>query len=124
MLDPGPNHGDDPIDALIDRIQLSALGGLSHDTPALAGAFERSLAFGTDIGLVYPDRGLVAMEQRVPDLTVIQPGGRVLEAVGDAAVGIDTDVGLHAKVPGVSLLRRRHLGVAPGPCSSSKSAHR
>lgn len=66
------------------------------------------------------------MQQRVPDLAVVQLGGRCLEAVGHAAVGIDADVRvrreidppdqflilLTAEIPVVALPGGRHLGVA------------
>ena len=53
------------------------------------------------------------MQQRVPDLAVVQPGGRGgLETVVHAAVGIDANVGFHSEIPVVSLLRRRQFGIA------------
>ena len=85
MLDLGTDHGDDPVDLRIDRVQRATLGGLAHDAPDLARSLEHRLALGADIALVGPDRGFLAMQQRVPDLAVMQLCGRRFEAVGDAA---------------------------------------
>ena len=65
------------------------------------------------------------MQQLVPDLTVVQLGGRGLKAVGHAGVGIYANVGFplpgsgllanherRAEIPVVALLRGRHLRVA------------
>ena len=112
MLDLGPHLGDDPVDVFVDGIELAALWGLAHDAPELAVSGERGLALGADIALVGPDRCLFAVQQVIPDLAVMDLGGRGLEAVDDAAVSIDTDMGLHAKIPVVALLCRRHLRVA------------
>ena len=85
---------------------MAALGGLAHDAPGLARSRERGLALGADIALVGPDRSFLAVQQFVPDLTVVQLGRRCLQTVGHAAVGIDADVGFHAEIPVVALLRR------------------
>ena len=111
ILDLCTHLGDDPVDRLVDGVELSALGRLAHDTPDLAFLAEGGLALGADIALVGPDRFLFAMEQLIPDPAVMHLCGRGLEAVGGAAVNVHTDMGLHAKIPVVALLCRRHLGI-------------
>ena len=69
------------------------------------------------------------MQERVPNLAVVQLCGRGLQAVGHAAIRIDANVRvrreidppdqflirLTAEIPVVALLGGRHLGVArPG----------
>lgn len=54
MLDPGPHHGDDPVDVRVDGMQRAALRGLAHDAPEPAGAGERGLPRRADIALVGP----------------------------------------------------------------------
>ena len=57
-----------------------------------------------DIAFVRPDRGLVAVQQLVPDLAVVGLGGGPLQAVDDAAVGIHAHMGFHAKIPALAVL--------------------
>lgn len=80
MLDLGPDHRDAPIDLRVERVQWATLRGLAHDTPDLAWTPERGLAFGADITLVRPDRGFLAVQKLIPDLAVMQLGGRGVEA--------------------------------------------
>ena len=42
MLDLGPHLRDDPIDLLVELVQLTALGGLSHDAPEGAPFFMKA----------------------------------------------------------------------------------
>ena len=88
VLDLGPHHRDHPVDPFVEGMQLASFGRLAHHAPSLARPFEHGLAFGTDIALVGPDGGLLAMQQVVPDLTVVQSGGRGFQAVNNAAVRI------------------------------------
>jgi hypothetical protein len=74
------------------RMKIATLGGLAHDTPDLARPRERCLALGANIALAGPDRGLIAMQQFVPDLAVVELRGRGVEAVGQAAVHIHAAV--------------------------------
>jgi len=112
MLDLGAHHGDDPVDGFFQVVELAAFRGFAHDAPASVRAGECSLAFGADIAFVSPDRGLFAMKQLVPDPAVMHLDRDCVEAVHDAAGCIDTDMRLHAKIPVVALLGRRHLRVA------------
>ncbi len=105
MLDLGPDHRDDAADPRVDGMQVAALWRLAHQPPNLARRLECSLTLGADIALIGPDRGLLAMQQRVPDLAVVQFGRRGLEAVGHAAVHIHADVGFHSEIPVVPFLR-------------------
>ena len=41
MFDLGAHHGDDPVDLLVDGVELAALGRLAHHTPDLAILAER-----------------------------------------------------------------------------------
>ena len=106
MLDLGPDHRDAPIDLRVERVQWATLRGLAHDTPDLAWTPERGLAFGADITLVRPDRGFLAVQKLIPDLAVMQLGGRGVEAVRHTAVHIHADVRFHAEIPVVALLCR------------------
>ncbi len=85
-------------------MKFTALRRLPHHTPDLARCLERGLTLGTDITRVGPDRGFLAMQQRVPGLTVVQFRRRGFQAVGHAAVGIDDDVRFHVEIPVVALL--------------------
>lgn len=115
MLDPGPHLGDDAVGAFLKWMQIAALWGLAHDAPELARATERGRTLGTDITLVSPDRGLVAVQQSIPDLAIVQLGRRGLEAVDHATSGVDADVRFHTEEPVIPLLRGRHFGVSrPG----------
>src|SRR6056297_2757364 len=67
MLDLGPDHRNDAIAPLVLRVKRPSLGRLAHDTPNLALLGERRLPHGADIALVGPDRGLVTMQQVIPD---------------------------------------------------------
>ena len=106
MLDLRTHLSDDEVDLSVEWMHSAAFGRLSHDTPNLAGSLKRVLALDAEIALVGRDRGLAPMEQLIPDLTVVQLGGRGLEAVGHAALGIYTDVGFHAEVPVIALFRQ------------------
>src|SRR5690606_5589503 len=112
VLDLGPHHGDDPVDLLVLGVKRAGLGRLAHHSPDLATVAERRLPLGADIALVGPDRALLAMRPFVPDLAVGDLGGRGLEAVGHAALGIDAYMCLPPEVPRVALLRGRHLRIA------------
>ena len=112
MLDLRAHHGDDAVGPFVEGMQRATLRGLANDTPDLARSPERFLALSTDIALVGPDRRLLTVQQFVPNLTVVKFGGRGIEAVHHAAVGIDADVGFHSEIPVVALLGGRHLGVA------------
>ncbi len=72
MLDLRADHGDDTVDPFVDGVQRAALGGLAHDAPNLARPGEGGLPFGADVALVGPDRGLLAVQQVVPDLAVMR----------------------------------------------------
>jgi hypothetical protein len=63
MFDLGAHHGDDPVDLLVDGVELAALGRLALDAPDLAILAEGCLAFGADIALVGPDLFLFTVEQ-------------------------------------------------------------
>jgi len=112
MLDACPDHRGDAVDPRVDGMQVAALRRFAHDTPNLARCLERRLMLGADIALFGPDLGFLAVQQLVPDLAVVQFGHRGFQTVGHTAVGIDANVGLHAEIPVVALLRGRHLGVA------------
>src|SRR5690606_27222001 len=112
MFDLRPDAGDDAVDPRVERMQLAGLRCLAHDAPDLARPPEPRLALGADIALVRPDRILVAVQKRIPDLTVVDPRRRGIKAVGHAAVGIDADVRLHAEIPLVALLGGGHFWVA------------
>src|SRR5690606_5217910 len=105
MLDPGPQAGDDPVDALVDGVQLAALRGLAHDTPDLALGSERRLALAADVALVAEHRTLVTVQQVVELLAVVHLGGAGFHRVDHAAVEVDADMRLHAEVPCVAFLR-------------------
>jgi len=49
MLDLAPDHRDDALDPLVERMPFSALRRFAHDTPDLAGVLERGRAFGAHI---------------------------------------------------------------------------
>ncbi len=112
MLDPGPHLGDDAVGAFLKWMQIAALWGLAHDAPELARATERDRALGADISFVRPDRGLVAMQQRIPDLAVVQLGRRGLKAMCHAALGACANVGFHTEEPVIALFRGRHFGIS------------
>lgn len=95
MLNLGANHGDDPVDLVVDGVKLATLGHLVHDIPDLAWLVDRSIALCTDIGVVGPDRGLVPMERFIPYAAAMHLRSRRPGAV-NGAVHIDTDVRLHA----------------------------
>ncbi len=75
----------------------------AHGTQNNARALQGRLALGADTApsslteVSTPRSG--AMQRRVPDLAVLDPGGRTVEAVGSAAVHIHADVGLQAEIP-------------------------
>ena len=48
----------------------------------------------------------------MPDLAVVKPCGRSLQAVRDAAVGIGANVRFHTEIPVVTLFGGRHLKIA------------
>ena len=84
-------------------------------TSALLGKLHAALtalARGADIALVRPHRCLLAMQELIPDLAVMNLRRRGREAVHDAALGIDADVRFHPEEPVIPLLRRRHLWIA------------
>ena len=83
----------------------AALRRIAHDTPDLARPCGRSLVLGVDIALVGPDRGLLGMQRRVPNLAVVQFGGGRLKDVHSAAVGIEPDIYLYGEIAVVALLR-------------------
>ena len=58
-----------------------------------------------------PDRDLLTMQQVVPDLAVVQFGGRGVQAVHHPADRIDPVMCLHTEIPVVALLCTAHLGV-------------
>ena len=68
MLDLGPDHGDHPVDALVERMRLATLGCLAHDTPSLAWPLERGPALGADIALVHCLAGHVYIPEKGPRL--------------------------------------------------------
>jgi hypothetical protein len=100
------------------RLMSSSMGcsappfGAFRMTPQNLPGLENAASRGADITLVGPDRCLRAVQEFVPDLAVMHLGRRGLQAVHDAAVGIHADMRLHAEIPVVALLRRRHLGIA------------
>jgi len=49
MLDLAPDHRDDALDPLVERMQFSTLWRFAHDTPALAGFLERGRSFRAHI---------------------------------------------------------------------------
>ncbi len=63
------------------------------------------------MALAGSDRGFIATQHFISDLTVVQLGQRGIQAAGHAAVGVGTDVGFHAKTPVIALLRRSHFGI-------------
>ena len=109
MLDLCTHVGDGPVDLFVDRVELPALGRLTHDAPDLAFLSERGLALGVDIALVGPDRLPFAVQQFIPVPAVMHLSSRGLEVVDGAAVYVHTDMGLHAKIPVIALLCGRHL---------------
>ena len=111
MFDLGTEHGDDPIDFLVDGVELAALGRLAYDAPDLAILAEGCLAFSGDIDLVGPNRFLLAVEKFIPDPAVMNLRSRGLEAVDGTTVYVDTNIGFDAKIPIVTFLDRRQLGI-------------
>ena len=60
ILDLGARHDNDPVDFLVDWVELAALRRLAHDAPDLALLPKGGLALGADTALVRPDRLLFA----------------------------------------------------------------
>ena len=79
-------------------------GALRITPQTLPPLVNTDLSLGADIALVGPDRGLFAMQELVPDATVMHLRRRRLEAVNGAAVRIDPDMGLHAEIPGIAFI--------------------
>jgi hypothetical protein len=104
VFDLGAHHGDDPIELLVDGIELAALGCLAHHAPDVAVLGERGLAFRADLALVGPDRRLIAMQELISDVAVMDLRRRRFQAMDRTAIHIDGNVRLHAKVPVVALL--------------------
>ncbi len=57
-------------------MQVSALWRFANDAPDLAGPLEHGLTFGAHTALAGTGRVFVIMQQLVPDLAVVQFGGR------------------------------------------------
>ena len=104
MLDLGAHHSDDPVDLFVDGVKLAALGCLAHHALDLALFAERCLALSADIALIGPDRRLIAMHEFIPDLAVMDLRRRRFQTVNGAAIHIDANVRLYAKIPVVALL--------------------
>jgi len=66
MLDLGAHHGDDPVDLLVDGVELAALGRLAHYTPDFAILGERGLSLSADITFVHCLAGHVYMPEKGP----------------------------------------------------------
>ena len=115
MLDLGPYAG-------LELFGLLAQGtpGRVLLRPALARARGHMPAhscrlrpfLGTLVARIGKHHRLLAVQQTVALGHIVHVGGGADDAVHQTRVGIDADVGLHAKVPLVALLGLVHLGVA------------
>jgi len=118
--------GDQAIDLLVDGMQPAAHGRLAHHAPELARSLDGGLPGGVDVALVHypagyfrrkclergPGRVLIAVQQLVPHLAVMQFGGRGFQAVGDAAVGIDAKLLGQALLMASTLITLAHCDTA------------
>ena len=96
-----------PLREIAARLRL-----FLHD-PQHAGAFRRALLFIARIALVAVHGAVVFADEIDQHLRVVNFARRHTCCVHETALRIDANVRLHAEIPLVSLLRRRHLGIAP-----------
>lgn len=89
------------------------LGALRMTTQNLPASVERGLALGVDITPVNSDRRRLEVKKHVSDPATVTLGRLCVEAMHDSAVGIDAEMRFHAEAPLGSLLRGRHLLLAP-----------
>ncbi len=75
------------------------------------------------IPFVAKHRAVVLPDQFADDAAVVVARRGDADGVDEAAVGIDTDMGFHAKMPGVAFLGRTHLRVALLGLALATAAH-
>ena len=98
------------VERPVRAVKASASVGLAMHPPLDAFFFYLLFSSFVRIGLVAVDRLLPAMQTGIHLLCVVDRGGRGRNAV-HPSLRIAAHVGLHAKMPGVALLRAGHLGV-------------
>jgi hypothetical protein len=76
MLNACPDLADEGVGALVKWGQLATLWDFAHHNPNLALSREFGLIFGADIAFVCLDRRFLTVQKSIPDLTVVDFGGR------------------------------------------------
>ena len=66
-----------------------------------------------DMGLLRPGRSLIAVQQFIPNLAIVDLCHAGFQTVDLATFGIDADIRLRAETSVDALLRRQHLHRAP-----------
>ena len=111
------------VERPVRAVKAPAPFGLAMHPPYDAFFFSSVSSPFVRIGLVAVDRLLIAMQTGLHRLGVVDRGGRGHHAV-HPSLRIATHVGLHAKMPGVALLRvRPSRGPFSPTCSWSTTAH-